>query len=327
MRFPWRKVASGVFIAAAFGFLGAAVYRNLEELRGFTWEMRPVLLVLSVAAHIAVLLWGVRVWQLLLRRFAVRIPFRTLARIWFLSGIGRYIPGKVWQFIGVAHLGSAAGLHPMTGITSLAVHMGMSLLGAGLAAVYFLPISVVDALAAGAGDTATRVLLILRWAAPLSILFVHPRVIGAALALFRRIARRATMDWSGGWTDGIWLLALSTVGWVLYGGAFYLFLASLVPLSLSTLPAVTAMNALAFIVGYVIFIAPAGVGPKEGALTALLTALVPLSVAAVLAVVARLWTVAAEVIPALLLLRGARGSVEPPSVEAPDAAAPRVAEQ
>ncbi|CAN5632409.1 hypothetical protein BH23GEM3_BH23GEM3_24180 [soil metagenome] len=326
MRPAWRKVASGVFIAAALGFLGAAVYRNLEELRGFAWEVRPVLLVLSIAAHIAVLLWGVRVWQLLLRRFAVRIPFRTLARIWFLSGIARYIPGKVWQFIGVAHLGSAVGLHPMTGITSLAVQMGMSLLGAGMAAVYFLPLGVVDTLAPAAGDTAARVVVLLRWAAPLGILFVHPGVIGAALALFRRFAKRATVEWSGGWADGIWLLALSTVGWVLYGGAFYLFLASLVPLPVSALPAVTAMNALAFIVGYVIFVAPAGVGPKEGALTALLTALVPLPVAAVLAIAARLWTVAAEVIPALLLLRGARGSVEPPAGAAPTAVS-RAAEQ
>ena len=320
-----RKIVTVLFIAAAFGFLGLAVARNIEELRGFRWEVQPVLLGASVVAHIAVLLWGVRVWQLLLRRFQVGISFRSLARIWFISGIGRYIPGKVWQFVGVAHLGSAAGLSPMMGITSLAVQMGLTLLGAALASVYLLPIDVLHTLAPAAAENTGRILIILRWAAPLGILLVHPRVIGSGLTLFRKVSRRPVGEWDGSWLGGIWLLVLSVIGWVLYGLAFYLFLASLIPLSLSVLPAVTAMNALAFVVGYLVFIAPAGIGPKEGALTALLATLVPVPVAAVLAIAARLWTVAAEVLPALLLLRGFRAS--PPAVHSATANEPTAQRQ
>ena len=64
---------------------------------------------------------------------------------------------------------------------------------------------------------------------------------------------------------------------------------------------------MAFVAGYLVFIAPAGLGAKEGVLAALLTVHLPISSAALIAVAARLWTVVAEVFPALALLgRGVR---------------------
>ena len=88
---------------------------------------------------------------------------------------------------------------------------------------------------------------------------------------------------------------------MLYGVAFHLFLASFVALPLSALPAVTAMNALAFIAGYVVFFAPGGLGFKEAALTLLLSGFVPAGVAASLSVASRLWSILGEVLPAALL--------------------------
>ncbi|HEX7238934.1 MAG TPA: lysylphosphatidylglycerol synthase domain-containing protein, partial [Longimicrobiaceae bacterium] len=273
-------------------------------LRSFRWEVRPWLLLLSVLLLSLVLLWGVVVWQLLLRRCGVRVPFRPLARAWFLANLSRYIPGVVWQFVSLAQLGPSVGLTPAVTVTSLLVQMGFLLLSAGALGVWLLPAPLAGPLG--------PFLVVLRWMAPLVVVAVHPRVIRAALKLFSRVTRRSVLDWTGSWTDGLLLLALSALSWCLYGAAFHLFLASFVALPLSALPAVTAMNALAFIVGYVVVVAPGGAGFKEGALALLLAGLVPGGVAAALAIVSRLWTIAGEVLPAAALAAAHRSERQPP---------------
>lgn len=292
-----RRLLTTALIAGTFYFLAWEIYRNADQLRGFDWQVRPGLLMVSVGMLSLVFLWGVVVWKVLLRKFGAEVPFRALARAWFLANLSRYAPGVglVWQFVSLTQLGPDAGLTPSATVTSLLVQMGFLLLSAGLLGIYLLP-------AALAGEIGP-VLAVLRWAGPLTLLLVHPAVIRMALQAVSRITRRQTLEWQGSWIDGLWMLTLSSSAWVLNGIAFYLLLQSLVPLPASALPAITAVNALAFIVGYAAFFAPGGLGFKEAALALLLSGLVPSGVAASLAIATRLWTMAAEIIPALFLLR------------------------
>lgn len=299
-RHPWlRRLFTGALVGAAFLFLAREIYRNADQLRSFRWEVEPALLVLSVAMLSAVLLWGVGVWRIVIRGFGVEVPFRALARAWFLANLSRYIPGVVWQFISLAQLGPSVGLAPASMITTLLGHVGFSLLSGAVVGAWLLPGEL-------AGELAP-VLVGLRWASPLALVLVHPAVIHRVSRVAARATRRASPSWQGSWTDGLALLALSTLSWFLYGLAFHLFLDSFVPLAWSALPAVTAINALAFIVGYVVVIAPGGLGFKEGAIALLLAGLVPPAVAASLAIASRLWTIAAELLPALYLARRRAG--------------------
>jgi len=287
-----RWLAAALVLAAA-GFIGWRIYTDLDQIRGFDWKLRPVLLAGSVLMLSAVLLWGVLVWQLVLRRCGLRVPFRPLARAWFLSNLSRYIPGVVWQFVTLAQLGPGVGLTPAVMVMSLLVQMGFLLLAAAALGVWLLPLGLAGGLAPA--------LPVLRWLAPLVLLAVHPRVIRGGLALVARVTRRTMPEWGGSWADGIGFLLVSAGSWVLYGAAFFLFLHSLVDLPAGAFWAVTAVNALAFIVGYVVVVAPGGAGFKEGALALLLAGLLPAGVAASLAVLSRLWSIAGEVLPALLL--------------------------
>jgi glycosyltransferase 2 family protein len=294
-----RRIVSILLTGAALVFIGLEIVRNLDELREFDWEVRPSLLLLSTVLLVVVLLWGVRVWQMVLWRFGVEVDYRLLARTWFWANLSRYIPGVIWQFVSLAHLGGAAGMKPVTTVTSMLVHMGFSLLSAALLAVYLLPLEAIGV----TGELA----ILLRWLAPLSLMLVHPTLIQVGLRLVHRMLRRPVAIWTGSAADGLVLLAYSTVSWVLYGATFYLFLSAFHPLPLFTLPAITAMNGLAFIVGYLVFFAPGGLGYKEGALAFLLATLMPRPVAFSLAIAARLWTIVAELLPAAFLIR--RGAV------------------
>jgi glycosyltransferase 2 family protein len=295
-----RRLLSLALTAAALVFVVREVLRNLDQLRDFEWSVRPGLLVLSVVLLVLVFFWGVKVWQLLLRGFGQTVPMIPLARAWFWANLARYIPGVVWQFFSLAHHGTSAGLAPPVAVASLLVQMGFVLLSAGLFALYTLPLPVDGAMGV--------VLPFLRWAAPAAVLLVHPAPIRFTLRLAEKALRRPVATWSAGWSRGVGLLVLSGATWIVYGLAFHLFLIAFVDLPWTALPQVIGINALAFVVGYLAFFAPGGLGFKEGALAVLLSALLPRPVAFSLAIAARLWTIAAELLPSAFLLLGSRGA-------------------
>lgn len=314
-RKPWlRRLVSFLLIAGAFAFLIREILRNFDALRGFDWHLRPGLLLLSLAALVGVLVAGVGYWAIVLRSFGIEAPLVPLARTWFLANLSRYIPGMVWQFVSLAQFGGAAGMSAVVSITSLLVQMGFMLLSAAAIGLLVLPGSPLG--------EAYPLVEQLRWGAPLALVAVHPAIIRGLVGLMGRVSRRATLQWTASWGRGVVLLLLASLLWWAYGVTFFLFLRAFVDLPVALLPAVTAIHAVAFLVGYLAVFAPAGLGFKDAALTLLLAGLLPSSVAASLAVLARLWSIAGEVLPALVLLpRGVRragrsGEAESPAREA-----------
>jgi hypothetical protein len=100
--------------------------------------------------------------------------------------------------------------------------------------------------------------------------------------------------------------------WLTNGVAFFLFVAATTPLALERLPAFIAMNAGAYWIGYVSFITPSGMGFREGALALMLATYFPTPVAVALALAARLWSTAGELLGVLVVLlapRRAKGGV------------------
>lgn len=300
----WRRAAGIAFVGAAFLFLTVFVVQNLSELRAQEWTVRPVLLVLSLLVNIIAAFWSVGVWKLLLRGAGYDVPLGGLARIWFVSALGRYIPGKIWQFVGAVQIGRTTGLPGAVTVTSLVANAFYFLVAAVLVSVYLLP--------AGLGiDSA--ILAVVQWIAPVILILVHPAPLAAAFRIIGRLTGRDLSEWKGSWGDAVRIVILAIIGWGLTGCALYLFLLSLTPLPWTAVPAVIGMNAVSFIVGNMVFIAPAGLGAKEGALAVMLAAYMTAPGAALVAIAARLWTVAAEILPALFLLRYRSGTDEHPA--------------
>jgi glycosyltransferase 2 family protein len=289
----WRRLAGAALIAATAYWLGRLIARNWVELQRFEWRVDPPLLAASIAALVGVLAIGVWAWGRTLRCFD-HPPVRTsqLQRIWFLSNLARYVPGKIFQFVAVAQLSRVAGLSGAVLLTSMLVHTGMALLGALVVASWTLAHGIVPA---GWG-WATAALATLFAAAA-----VHPRVLNAILGVVPRLLRRETIAWRAGWRDGIGLLGLALVNWTLYGVAYHLFLSAIADVPWTLLPQMTGVNALSFLIGYASPL-PGGAGLRELAMTHLLLPYLPEGVSAVLAIASRLWSVAAELTGATLVV-------------------------
>lgn len=304
MKLPWRRIAGALLVAATAWWLGRLIAENWTALRGYDWRADVPLLAASLAAQVLVLAYGVWIWGRVLRHFEhPPVRTRTLQRIWFLGNLARYVPGKIFQFVAVAQMSRNAGLSRVVILTSLLVHTGMALLSATVLSAWTLSGGILRGADPRIAAAAVTIL---------AVLAVHPTFLNRLLGVVPRILGRDTLRWTARWSDGLVLLALSLSNWAAYGLAYHLFVASLADVPWRLLPEMAGVNALSFVIGYVSPL-PGGFGLREVAMSELLQPYLPAGVAAVLAIAARLWTIAAELIggaaAALLVRGGAAGTV------------------
>lgn len=290
-----------LFVVAALALLVVRIGKHHAELVVLR-QANALWLGVSTLMHLLVLAGGTLLWSWVIRHFDARVGFRPLLRIWSLASLTRYLPGAVWQFLTAGQLATELGVDPRLLFASLAVHLGFTLLGAGVV---------------GLG----AMLLLARlpgWGALLLVLpplLVHPRSIQLASRLLSRLSRRAGTGplptWRGGWGTGLAFLALSILSWSVYGVAFYGLLRGMLGAMTPPLLGAEAAHALSFLGGYFVPFAPAGLGVREWTLAALLGTSLPVGVAASVAVVARLWSIVAELGCALLGVMLCRGEHAP----------------
>lgn len=262
---------------------------DLAALEWRRWTPRPWPLIASVALLLATFLYLVALWAGLAQRLgASTLGFATAVRVFFLSLLARYVPGKVWQIAGLAYLAGREGVAPGTAAFSAVVAQAFSLGAAAVAGGLYLAL----------GPLPSRVgsLVALAVALGVPVLLAWPRLYRLAL---RRVggAEHAPLSPPGGFRFSLRWLALNLVAWVAYGFAFCLLWAAFRPLEPSNYGLAGTAFAAAYLLGYVAFFAPAGIGVREGALAALTAPVLGAADATALAVITRVWMTATELLP------------------------------
>lgn len=290
---PLRWLLVGFLVLAGSFALVAVVDRwsdlvaLWDRVAGYPWRLSSGLLVASAAAWSGALLLTGAAWVRFFRAAGGRIAYGTGTLAWLATNLGRYIPGKVWQVTGLAVYVRRKGDSGALAVSTSVAVQGVTLLaGAGLAAALLG-----GDLAVG-GGLAPRAILLLA----LLGLFLHPAVIRLFTRwLARWLGESAEPERMGKGAVG-WLAVALTAAWLLQGLAFWLFLRGVVGPDAPSPGAATGIFAASYLAGYAIFLAPAGLVVREGAMAGLLAALTPLApgVAAAAALGARLWVTVAE---------------------------------
>ncbi len=283
-------------IGVDLAFLGTL---NLEE-----WRPRPVLFLSSCALLAVGYFWSASLWGRLVRDLGgPRLPVWTAVRVFMVANLGRYVPGKVWQIAGLAYLAKREGVQASVATGAAILGQGVALLAAALLGVGALfganepwrEVGLVG-LVAGIGAVSTIIAAV-----------VVPGFFRRVVTFWFRITRTdPPADGLGSGNAGLRWLTLYVLNWGIYAAAFWLLYLSFG--EWRTFLQVGPAFAAAYVAGYIAIFAPAGAGIREGALVFLLQPIMAREAALVLAVVARLWTTAMELIPAALLAAGRRGT-------------------
>jgi glycosyltransferase 2 family protein len=249
----------------------------------------------------------VKGWRRLLTDLGTRAPFWTLARLFLVSNLGRYLPaGKAWQMAIVAMMATEQQL-PSTVLAGSSLFQGIVGVGVGAIVVFtagsatiglptewlFLPVAAIAGLLLAA-----------------AIIQSLPRVQVAVRRVVPGIdSVTATTMWVLVWT--------SVATWALWGIALYGLASALLTTPVASIAAYVAAWAGSFLAGLIAVVSPAGLGAREGVMQVVLSrAGMTSGDVLVLVVVTRAWVTVVDVVPAgiVLMLRrsGARGNTPSP---------------
>jgi len=262
----------------------------------------------SGALVIATYLILIEAWRATLRVWSESLPFAVATRIWFVSNLGKYVPGKVWQIAAMGALAQKSGVSATAAIgSSLLVNLVSILAGFAVIAVTAAGRvgAVVGTEMTGGGETSAQLMIIGVAVAGAVALFLAPVAVPRLAALAGRITGRQLAIPSVP-PRAVWVAAVSTVAsWLLYGIAFSLFAHGITPRATGNASSYIAVYTGSYLAGYLALFAPGGVGIREAAIIIAMPkfGLASAADAAVIAITSRLWLTILEILPGLLLFR------------------------
>jgi glycosyltransferase 2 family protein len=291
-----KRIVGYVVVALVLAVMGRTLFVNWQILQEYSWQLSYPLLAVAVLAALMTQSLYVMMWQTIVRRLGGQITYRQAFRTWFLANLGRYIPGKIWQFVGWLYFGEQAGLSSVQTLTSVAVNLGLqTLTGLALSVIVLAPQL--------GGDLLTRFWPLLLMIPPGILFAVRPNILEFLLnwGLVRLKREPVELELR---TADMFLFTLGHVGlWAAYGVAFYLFVCSLHPVPIQFLPVLGATYAAAWVIGFLSFLTPGGIGVREGVLAYLLGFWLPMPVAIGISLLSRVWVTTAELIGATIAWR------------------------
>jgi hypothetical protein len=297
------RIAQLVLTGVVCWYILDRVGISYAEARGLDarwWTPMPGRLTVASLTLLGAYVLSSLLWRgMVLELGGPRLTVLSAVGVYLAANLGRYVPGKIWQILGLAYLSGGRGV-PASIATSAAV-LGQ------LAAI------------AGASLVGVSALWTVEWAGRgwalgggallvLGILVASSRAVMTwGLQLWGRLFKGAApatpaRSFMLRWT------ALYALNWLVYAVSFWLFVRSFgVDGGFWALgPAFAA----AYVLGYLFLPAPAGIGVRESFLVTFTQPVLGIGAVAV-AVLSRLWLTAVEVVPALAL--GARELWRSPS--------------
>ena len=289
------KVAQWVFAAAVLFFAGRSLATQWGKFESrlthitFGWESIGAATALVLITY-AVLIEG---WRRVLVAWDSNLPFRDAARIWFLSNLGKYVPGNIWSLTAMGVMARKRGLSALAAAGSSVIMQTVSL-ATGTAIVMVTSAKLLG-----------KPILVGATVAGLAVaLFLAPRYLPPLATWIGNIIGRAIAPPSIP-AASIWTAAVASgLSWLLYGIAFQFFVRGLLGHATGELSSYIAVYTAAYILGFISPIAPAGLGVRELTLAAFMTqlGLANEADAALVAIAARLWLTIVELVPSGLYI-------------------------
>jgi glycosyltransferase 2 family protein len=302
VRSTWIRAAGWVVAVAIIVMAARSVIRNWEQLKTqpLDWRVEPAWIFLS--AVVVWLMYGVLIvaWRRMLAGWGQRLPGWTAARIWTVSSLGKYIPGKVWAVAGMALMSKEAGIEPWAA-TGSAIILQILAIGTGAAVAAWSGAGVLES--SRPGIRFALMALVVASVAGVGLL-LWPPILRKLLRLAGSNPVSGTAPAAGGIVFGI---VANLIAWVGYGLSLWLLARGILPgVGLTLLPAIAVFTA-SYLAGFLALLVPGGLGVREGLFILMLQGPIGIGAATALALASRLLLTITEVgaaVPFLVFPRG-----------------------
>lgn len=285
-----------LFFTIAIVYFGLKIRSEWGELASLPSTLHPNWWMVLGSTGWVVLSYIVLIetWRQIVVAWGAELSWPAAARIWFISNLGRYVPGKIWQIGAMGALAKEAGVSSVAAVGSALVVNIVNILAG------FLVVAVAGSRTISGNSpefvTALVVFCVLVLGSPW---LLPPLARLAQRATGRDIPIPAIPPLAI-----IFAVAGCSLAWNLYGIAFHDLTVAIFGGAAGRPSYYTAVFTLSYLMGYLVLFAPGGIGVRETSLVALLAAagLESGAQATALAIASRLWLTVVEAAPGVILL-------------------------
>ena len=264
--------------------LGYYIYRNFSKISCYDFEFQWILIVAAFFAAAGGYLVMFSVWRRLAYSFGLKAPSILAAKAFYLSQLGKYVPGKVGLVLVRmdAYRGySRKNVALATGVEYIASFISACILI--LIAAIFVDLHLTPYL-----RWLTLGFLIVLLAA------LWPSVLKSAANVLFKLIKRQPIEQVPSFRQMLLFVSMYLIVGLFYGLSLFLVLNSLSPVSFGYYLAVTGTFRIASLIGIAAIFAPSGIGIREGVLMLVLPAFIPEPTVIIGAILIRFVLISAE---------------------------------
>jgi hypothetical protein len=289
------RVRRGVHAAIATVLIASAALALAAAVGDFPevdWRFRPVALGLALIGFAVSLLTAAELWRRVLGSLGPTLEPRRSAAIWFVSGLGRYVPTSLLLPMVRAAMAERDGVPGRISLASMAYELGLASTAALVIAAYF----VVD-LPSLNGAPGRFLVLVLP---AVALVCLHPRFFHTfadkALTRLGREPLPAALSASA----VITMVVLFAGVYVVAGLSLYALAQSIYPVGLDHLVTVVGAFSVGTALAMIAFALPGGLVAREAGIAIALSPVIPAAPAIAIAVLARVLQVGLELTGAVV---------------------------
>jgi len=225
-------------------------------------------------------------WNLILRMLGGRLGCKRALKIFFITDLAKYVPGKVWTIVGKVYLCAKEGIPIAKTSASVVIQPLIQIIAGILIFLLSLPFWTKT------NDFMNQLYFFLPLI-PIGLIVLHPAIMTKLLNFVLTRLKQKPIELNIKYKDILLILLLWCGLWILTGIASYFLIISIYSFPVSQLPVVIGIFSIA---GISQFLTPSGIGVLEGVLTVLLGLYVPVHIAIFIALLARVWKTVTELV-------------------------------
>ncbi|WP_169925931.1 lysylphosphatidylglycerol synthase domain-containing protein [Serinibacter salmoneus] len=253
------------FLALALATAVWAIAAQWDGVIAGLREVTPAVLALAFTLGVAYVWVTMAAWRVVLLALGAPVPNTVTRTIFFVSQVAKYLPGGVWNIVAAAEMGADHEISRRRSVSAMAISLLLTVItGLMLACAVVLW---------GPSELRERygwIVVLL----PLLLLTLSPWALNRVLAVVGQGSEGPAMRVRLGTVITAGLLTI--LSWTLAGSQLYL-LATSMGLQADAPNYLLCLGgyALAWVVGFLFIVAPAGVGVREAALGLVLAGALP----------------------------------------------------
>lgn len=274
-----------VYILLAFAFMAYYLITNWAQLLKHDWQPYPLLFIPAIILFWAAILGPVLVFKILFKKIAdYNFRFVQMFRIFNLSFIGRYLPGKVWSVVGMVHYTGEYGIDRRLSLAVIVVNE-VCYKASGLlwGSIYF-------ALTEREG-----ILPYVSFSAMIiGLIIIHPRILNRIVNFISKLFKKDRVELNIDYLSIIGIFSAYFLFWGIYGAGFYTLTQVVGKGGPFNSLEIISFFPLAWTAGNLAIFVPGGIGVREGMLVLLLSQYMALETALVITILQRILTTLIE---------------------------------